>query len=330
VPWIDSPFFDEELATRATSDVERQVATDYRRDGYVLIPNALPADLIDRAATELDRIFENEQTQRDRRFTDAWEFNGPAREIATGANVVGMLRYLYGREPIPFQTLSFQRGTEQRGHADAIHFDSLPRRFMCAVWVALEDIGPECGPLFYYPGSHALPEVDPYSIGQTVDDFDYSSYEDYQEALMQAAGIEARPFYAKKGDALLWSSNVVHGGSAILDPASTRRSQVTHYFFERCVYFTPMASDLAAGELYVRTYMVDINSGRRAQHSYDGRRVAVGPLRNGRSRLYIEPTAADRLAAGAHEVLAGFPKTLHLAKGMVRRQLRRRHLLTRA
>ena len=31
---------------------------------------------------------------------------------------------------------------------------------MCGVWVALEDITEDNGPLHYYPGSHRLPDYD--------------------------------------------------------------------------------------------------------------------------------------------------------------------------
>ena len=33
----------------------------------------------------------------------------------------------------------------------------MPEGFMCGVWVALEDMDMENGPLVYYPGSHKLP-----------------------------------------------------------------------------------------------------------------------------------------------------------------------------
>lgn len=324
LPWVDSPFFEQELASRPGTEVQRQVAQDFRRDGYVVIPGAFAEDVIDRGRAELDRLFEDERTRAARRLQDAWEYEGPCREIAVNETVLETLRYLYGREPIPFQTLSFQRGTEQRGHADTIHFSSLPARFMCAVWVALEDIGPESGALFYHPGSHRLPELAPHDLGFTADTFDYAAYEDHQEALMKATGHAPTQFHAKKGDALLWSSNVVHGGSPILDPASTRRSQVTHYFFEDCVYYTPMYSDAPAGEYFVRSYLVDIRDRHRPRHSYDGRPVGLSALRNGRTRITISPSATNRLTAGLHEVTAGFPATARRVKGFGRRLMKRR------
>ena len=33
----------------------------------------------------------------------------------------------------------------------------MPEGFMCGVWVALEDMDMDNGPLVYYPGSHQLP-----------------------------------------------------------------------------------------------------------------------------------------------------------------------------
>ena len=65
---------------------------------------------------------------------------------------------LYDREVVPFQTLNFLRGTQQMAHSDTIHFSSLPAKFMAGVWIALEDVTHENGPLFYYPGSHKMPE----------------------------------------------------------------------------------------------------------------------------------------------------------------------------
>jgi hypothetical protein len=36
-------------------------------------------------------------------------------------------------------------------------------------------------------------------------------------------------FAPRRGDVLIWSADLVHGGSSEMDPDSTRRSLVTHY-----------------------------------------------------------------------------------------------------
>ena len=42
-------------------------------------------------------------------------------------------------------------------------------------------------------------------------------------------GLPLQTFLPKKGDALIWSADLAHGGSQIGDPSLTRRSLVTHY-----------------------------------------------------------------------------------------------------
>ena len=41
----------------------------------------------------------------------------------------------------------------------------------------------------------------------------------------------------------MWHANLLHGGAPQRDTSRTRHSQVTHYFFEGCRYWTPMLSD---------------------------------------------------------------------------------------
>jgi hypothetical protein len=43
--------------------------------------------------------------------------------------------------------------------------------------------------------------------------------------------------------AILWASNLLHGGAPQADRSRSRHSQVTHVFFEGCRYYTPMLSD---------------------------------------------------------------------------------------
>ena len=46
----------------------------------------------------------------------------------------------------------------------------------------------------------------------------------------------------KKGQCLVWSANLLHGGSPHRDKGRTRHSQVTHYYFDDCQYYSPLSS----------------------------------------------------------------------------------------
>jgi ectoine hydroxylase-related dioxygenase (phytanoyl-CoA dioxygenase family) len=111
------------------------------------------------------------------------------------------------------------------------------------VWIAFEDMDPGNGPLVYYPGSHKLPFVRPADFGAGPKWENYSSYEDYVGAQISERNLAPQYGTIRKGQALIWSANLLHGGAPQEDRSRSRHSQVTHYFFEGCRYYTPMVSE---------------------------------------------------------------------------------------
>ena len=63
---------------------------------------------------------------------------------------------------------NFIYSTEQPLHSDYIHFGSVPELFLTGVWIALEDIHPDSGPLTITPKSHNLEIVDLDTLGLDV------------------------------------------------------------------------------------------------------------------------------------------------------------------
>jgi Phytanoyl-CoA dioxygenase (PhyH) len=124
---------------------------------------------------------------------------------------------------------------------------------MCGVWVALEAVTDTNGPLFYYPGSHRFAVYDNEQTMRTPKDMERPAsqavFHELWEALIASKQCEKKVFHPKPGQALIWTANLIHGGSDIADPQSTRWSQVTHYFFEGCAYYRPMASHLLNSEV---------------------------------------------------------------------------------
>jgi ectoine hydroxylase-related dioxygenase (phytanoyl-CoA dioxygenase family) len=245
------------------------------RDGYVILDPELPPAVVNGAVTEIESEFREEGSfertlrrarralggrgrtlsKRDEvRVQDAWVMSDSVKAIALAPRVLELLRAAYGREPRAFQTINFRVGSEQRPHSDAMHFNSEPPGMMCGVWVALEDIDADRGPLVYYPGSHRLAEV---TMGEVFESGlpEGADYEDFVADVIEREGLEPEYATIGKGQALIWASNLIHGGAPQTDPALTRWSQVTHYFFEGCRYWKPLASDREHREYWQPTWV---------------------------------------------------------------------------
>jgi hypothetical protein len=230
----------------------------FDRDGVLVFDPKIPTKTIDRAIADVELglprrwlpFLRREPPWDVGRATDAWAMSDNVKAIAVASAVLDLLGTLYGRQARPFQTLNFKFGTQQRPHADAVHFNTDPPGLMCGVWVAMEDIDDDCGPLVYYPGSHKLPYASPSHVGikiepgqEAVSQEAYQAhYEPYIEQLLEREGIQPRYATLSKGQAVVWAANLLHGGSPVRVPGRTRRSQVTHYFFEGSRLWTPLLS----------------------------------------------------------------------------------------
>lgn len=149
--------------------------------------------------------------------------------------ILDLLSLILGKEVVPFQTLNFVKGSGQRAHSDSIHMTTYPLGYLIAVWIALEDIHENSGPLFYYPGSHKLPyllndDFGNISTAWMLGKKNYNDYEDVIEELINQKQMQAKVFLPKKGDMLVWHANLLHGGTIIKDPSLTRQSMVIHYY----------------------------------------------------------------------------------------------------
>jgi Phytanoyl-CoA dioxygenase (PhyH) len=297
LPWVESPFFSRELARRTDRLTvrQREMAARFHEDGYVVLEQVVPHALCDEVRAEMEVLYDTGEGDGGR-IPDAWKLGAHStRELATLPAVQDTLSLLYERRPIPFQTLDFKHGTQQMGHSDSIHFSSFPARFMCGVWVALEDVDAENGPLFYYPGSHALPEISLFDIDVSVDDPyypRYAAYEAFQQELMAELDCKYVEFHATKGDALVWSSNVVHGGSNIQRAGSTRWSQVTHFLFADCIYYQPHSSNVPLGELKLLE-ITDLNTMTPVPQVYRGDELEIERLPLDRARLIRKSEFSD-------------------------------------
>jgi hypothetical protein len=273
-PWFMSPFMERLLDERGLDADQQELVRSYARNGYLVLDDLGLADfdgIADRVEASLAPLHEDGAYNR---IAEAWSISPEVRTIATAPKVLSILELLYGRRPIPFQTLNFWRGSQQATHSDAIHFHSFPKQMMCGVWTALEDTDDRNGALHYYPGSHLFPDLEYADLGLRAGKRVYPRYEEFVGEMIASKGLKKEQPFLKRGQALIWSANLLHGGDPVTDPQSTRVSQVTHYYFDGCSYYTPLRSDIARGKIFFRQ-IVDVGTGRLQPARVDGGRVPI-------------------------------------------------------
>lgn len=310
IPQIESPLFPAFLAEAQLSQTEREIAIQLNERGYAVIDfpdkyleekiNNITADLAPRFG--MKSVGDTQNCGSGCRIQDAWQFNDDVRRIAANSEILGLLSKLYGRRAIPFQTLNFPTGTQQHMHTDSVHFSSIPPRFMCGVWLAFEDIREEAGPLIYYPGSHKWPLLSNDAIGMRAEENLGGSAQAPFEAIWRTIvglnGLHSEKFLAKKGQCVIWVANLLHGGLVRSDLTLTRWSQVTHYYFEDCIYYTPAYSNEAVGNLDMRT-ITNIENGAMVPNKYLGREAPPAKMASANKSWLHSLLRAIRVAPSA-------------------------------
>ena len=262
LPRVESPLFPH-LLKNGTFCGWDSLALQVHEQGYGIID--LGADWVAPLAAEIRSSllpafdfasWRTEQSRGGLRIQDAWRDLEAVRQLALAPVVLEVLTLLFGRRPYPFQTLNFPVGSQQHFHSDAVHFQSDPPGFMCGVWIALEDIDLDAGPLEFYPGSHRLPFLQARDVGYSQQPGREVSQEIFHpawQAMVRERNLIRELYTPKLGQALIWSANFLHGGSVVRNHNLSRWSQVTHYFFDGCLTYTPMASDWPLGPVAWRT-----------------------------------------------------------------------------
>lgn len=235
------------------------ILQQYEQQGYIILDSGIPESTIGLAAADTVDIIENGKYTDNQfgmvdhnRCQDAWKVSKPIMDIGTDRNVLDIVSALYNNKEVkPFQTLNFVRGTQQPVHSDAVHFNSKPPGLMCGIWVALEDVTMNNGPLIYYPGTHKQPDFLMETFGLPVNAQYYPKYEKRLAEWIVKQKLEPVYGVMKKGQMLIWASNILHGGSKINDPKSTRISQVTHCYIEGALPYRPFT-----GEYFNPIYLI--------------------------------------------------------------------------
>ncbi len=242
IPWLDKENAIQELqGNKSLAKFPEQWQEELLKwpdKGYMILKGFVNSDLCDGINEEQKKLLasgEIEQDYTNTRVMNAWKKSEKIKQVINDSLLHDFLSFTLGREVLPFQTISFFKGSKQKTHSDSIHMTTEPQGYLIATWMALEDISLDSGPLHYYPGSQKLPyimgENFPHSSSMlSVGDDLYGNYEKKIAEIVSEKKFEKDIFLAKKGDLLVWHANILHGGEPVINENSSRKSLVTHYF----------------------------------------------------------------------------------------------------
>jgi phytanoyl-CoA hydroxylase len=252
--WIDRADWRQRMSALELSANEIANLTQFVQQGYIIFENAVSLDAIDAFQKEVERSFREgndkllyqthgDQTTRpldhavDRlgtRVVDSFVALPQALKLFSTPRLVSFLQLIFAEDPLLFQSLSFDQGSQQGLHQDTAYVVVNRPLELAAVWIALEDVKPGSGELMYSPGSHRLPDWD---FGgnkkhwNSVTDGD-QAHADWAAFLRAEAGKpqhRTETFLPRKGDMLIWHADLAHGGSPVENTDLTRQSLVGHF-----------------------------------------------------------------------------------------------------
>lgn len=239
LPWSDTaPSITDQPGFDALPEsIQGPISETWQQGGFAVLRGYFSEEFIDETNSEIDRLMEEKVIDFNysgKKIMFAFRHGEKMGQIAKDPGITAAFDFLLGKKMRPFQSINFTKSSEQRAHSDAIHMTTYPLGYLTAAWVALEDIGPDQGPLVYYPGSHKLPYSlnhrfphggSRYLLGKQA----YWHYEEHIQKLIKEEGLKGEVLHPKKGDVFLWHGNLIHGAQKMLKPELTRKSMVVHY-----------------------------------------------------------------------------------------------------
>jgi ectoine hydroxylase-related dioxygenase (phytanoyl-CoA dioxygenase family) len=203
-------------------------------DGYIKLNNTYDEKIIDSILKQINNFRESTQDYG----MDNVHMNFGNRigrlhylikeyyELLLNDNVLNIIKEQINN-PLILGSLTFENGSEQVPHIDSWFFYTKPLNSMIGVWIALEDIEDDQGPLFYYENSHLIDYTCPLEINSNLG-IGETGNALTNNLINKIQDIKKINVTCKKGDVFIWNSKLVHGGSPILNENKTRNSIVFH------------------------------------------------------------------------------------------------------
>ncbi|HEY8547669.1 MAG TPA: phytanoyl-CoA dioxygenase family protein, partial [Acidimicrobiales bacterium] len=231
---------------------------EWKENGFLHLPRFMPWGRLKELGDELDALWRDRKkddrglvidvfigTHRERRIplakatdrarakpyklNDVYLVSPLVRETLLDPELVETFDDLLEGAPILVNSVTMERGSQQRLHTDSLFIAPTEVGRMVGAMVLLEDVKPGAGPFRYYPGSHTIP---PYTFSDgriELTEDERADYDAYIAAQVAERGLEPVDFVGGAGDVFIWHAQLLNAGAPIEDMALTQRAIVGHY-----------------------------------------------------------------------------------------------------
>ncbi|HTQ71144.1 MAG TPA: phytanoyl-CoA dioxygenase family protein [Acidocella sp.] len=207
---------------------------EWRREGALILRNFIPDEITEPYIKRREALGER------RGWVEGYcyQFVPEMRQLALYPPLMEKLKLLIGEEMMLHLCLTGWVTSRRTWHQDDYLNPSFVNCWYAAVWIALGDIEPDCGPFEYIPGSHRWPlmrgEKVQALLGKKGQDPKWPRFAERFttpaiEYEMKQHSVQPKTFLAKRGDVLIWHAWLMHQGSLAKIKNKERRSLIAHF-----------------------------------------------------------------------------------------------------
>lgn len=210
-------------------------AAFWRENGYLILPKLLPDDLI----ASYRKMFQDAGV-----VPGGWPNPQPYIDNPVMRDVCcypPLLKKIEEVIPTPMAVnlaLTAWVSTTRTWHQDDYLNPPYINGWYVAVWMALDDIDPDCGVFEFVPGSHRWPlmrgekiraQLTPEQLSGSWPLHAEEMVTPLFDAKIAESGLPIKKFLAKKGDVLIWHARLAHRGSLPKVKGMIRPALIAHY-----------------------------------------------------------------------------------------------------
>lgn len=253
--WLDRPDAVAEIERRVDAGELTRAQADklaqFNANGFTVLENIFDHQLADEIAAETRAIAKTNEgapvEEVKSKYVNTFLHSDATRRGMCFEPLLEWLDLILGMRAMPYQSLTWPVSSQIGVHADSILMTSHPRDTFVAAWITLADVTPDCGPVFGVPGSHRWPYVSAEELGiprgappEECARIHATEYYPRMERAVEESGVTPYTFLGRKGDVLIWHSNLLHGARPVERAGAERYCMVVHYFGEHCESYSDL------------------------------------------------------------------------------------------